>query len=119
METRKIIANPKIPDDLGKMALQRGPLIYCAEWTDNFGKTSNIILNTNTSFTNEYKANLLNGIVVLKSEASAVIIKNEENISTVKQSFIAIPYYSWANRGTGEMMVWFPTRINDVELLTK
>jgi DUF1680 family protein len=57
--------------------------------------------------------------VVLKSEASAVIIKNEENISTVKQSFTAIPYYSWANRGKGEMMVWFPTRINDVELLTK
>ena len=65
MEIRKIVANPKVPDDLGKMALQRGPLIYCAEWVDNFGKTSNIILNTNTSFTNEYKANLLNGIVVL------------------------------------------------------
>jgi DUF1680 family protein len=57
--------------------------------------------------------------VVLKAEASAVIIKNEEDISTVKQSFTAIPYYSWANRGTGEMMVWFPTKINDIELLTK
>ena len=44
MEIRKIVANPKIPDDIGKMALQRGPLIYCAEWVDNFGKTSNIIL---------------------------------------------------------------------------
>ncbi len=119
MEIRKIVANPKVPDDFGKMALQRGPLIYCAEWVDNFGKTSNIILNTNTPFTNEYKADLLNGVVVLKSEASAVIIKNEEDISTVKQSFTAIPYYSWANRGTGEMMVWFPTKVNDVELLTK
>jgi hypothetical protein len=119
MEIRKIVANPKIPDDYGKMALQRGPLIYCAEWVDNFGKTSNIILNANTSFTNEYKANLLNGVVVLKAEASAVNIKNEEDISTVKQSFTAIPYYSWANRGTGEMMIWFPTKVNDVELLTK
>ena len=119
MEIRKIVANPKIPDDIDKMALQRGPLIYCAEWVDNFGKTSNIILNTNTSFTNEYRVDLLNGVVVLKAEASAVIIKNDENISTVKQSFTAIPYYSWANRGTGEMMVWFPTKVNDVELLTK
>jgi DUF1680 family protein len=119
MGIRKIVANPKIPDDIGKIALQRGPLIYCGEWVDNFGKTSNIILNENTSFTNEYQANLLNGVTVLKGEASAVVIKNEEDISTVKQSFTAIPYYSWANRGKGEMMVWFPTRVDDVELLTK
>ncbi|HEX3767322.1 MAG TPA: glycoside hydrolase family 127 protein, partial [Puia sp.] len=119
MEVRKIVANPKIPDDIGKIALQRGPLVYCAEWVDNFGKTSNIILKTNTSFTKEYRENLLNGVVVLKADASAVIIKNEDDISTVKQSFTVIPYYSWANRGNGEMMVWFPTRVDDVELLTK
>ena len=119
MEVRKIVANTKIPDDIGKIALQRGPLVYCGEWVDNFGKTSNIILHTNTRFTNEYNANLLNGVVVLKAEASAVTIKNEEDISTVKQSFTAIPYYSWANRGTGEMMVWFPIKVNDVELLSK
>jgi hypothetical protein len=119
MEVRKIVANSKIPDDIGKIALQRGPLVYCAEWVDNFGKTSNIILKTNTSFTKEYRENLLNGVVVLKADASAVIIKNEDDISTIKQPFTAIPYYSWANRGKGEMMVWFPTRVDDVELLTK
>jgi DUF1680 family protein len=48
-----------------------------------------------------------------------VIIENANSISTVKQKFTAIPYYSWANRGQGEMMVWFPTAIKGIELLTK
>ena len=119
MEIRKVVANEKITDDIGKIALQRGPLIYCAEWVDNHGKTSNIMLPANTAFTSEYRADLLKGIVVLKAEAPAVVIHQEDNISTVKQSFTAIPYYSWANRGKGEMMVWFPTEVKTVELLTQ
>jgi uncharacterized protein len=49
----------------------------------------------------------------------AVIISGTENIATQKQSFTAIPYYSWANRGKGEMTVWFPTQVKDIELLSK
>jgi uncharacterized protein len=49
----------------------------------------------------------------------AVIINNNESISTQKQIFTAIPYYSWANRGKGEMTVWFPTQVKDIELLSK
>jgi DUF1680 family protein len=119
MEIRKVVASEKLTDDIGKVALQRGPLIYCAEWIDNHGKTSNIILPANTNFTSEYRADLLNGVTILKSEAPAVIIQPNDNISTVKQTFTAIPYYSWANRGKGEMMVWFPTEVKDIELLTK
>ena len=117
MEVRRVVANDKIKDTKGKVALQRGPLMYCAEWTDNNGKASNIIIPANTNFTTEYKAELLNGITVLKAEVPAVIINNNENISTVKQSFTAIPYYSWANRGKGEMMIWFPIQIKNMELI--
>ena len=119
MEVRRVVANEKIKDDRGKIALQRGPLMYCAEWTDNNGKTSNIIIPANTNFTTEYKAELLNGVTVLKAEVPAVLISNNENINTVKQQFTAIPYFSWANRGKGEMMVWFPTQIKDIELIAK
>ena len=119
MEVRRVVANEKIKDDRGKIALQRGPLMYCAEWTDNNGKTSNIIIPANTNFTTEYKAELLNGVTVLKAEVPAILINNNENISTVKQPFTAIPYYSWANRGKGEMMVWFPTEIKDIQLIAK
>jgi uncharacterized protein len=119
MEIRKVAANQNITDDIGKIALQRGPLIYCAEWVDNHGKTSNIILPANTKFSSEYRSDVLNGVTILKAEANAVIIQQDNNILTIKQSFTAIPYYSWANRGKGEMMVWFPTEVKDIELLTK
>ena len=56
--------------------------------------------------------------MVLKAEVPAVVV-NENNVSTVKKSFTAIPYYSWANRGKGEMNVWFPSQVKDVELLSK
>lgn len=119
MEVRRVVANENVKDDIGKIALQRGPLIYCAEWPDNNGKTSNIIIPAKTTFTTEFKPELLNGVTVLKSEVPAVVISNNENIATVKQSFTAIPYYSWANRGKGEMMVWFPTQVKDIDLLAK
>jgi DUF1680 family protein len=119
MEVRRVVANENLKDDVGKIALQRGPIIYCGEWVDNNGKTSNIIIPANTSFTNEYKADLLNGITVLKAEVPAVIIKDNESIATAKQLFTAIPYYSWANRGKGEMMVWFPEKIKDVDIIAQ
>ena len=119
MEVRRVVANENLKEDMGKIALQRGPLMYCAEWPDNNGKTSNIIIPASATFTTEFKPTLLNGVTVLKTEVPAVIINGVENISTVKQSFTAIPYYSWANRGKGEMMVWFPTQIKDIDLLAK
>lgn len=117
MEIRKVIANEKVKGDAGKIALQRGPIMYCAEWADNEGKTSNLFIPPATQFNYEYKADLLNGVVILKAEVPAVVIK-DDIINTIKQSFTAIPYYSWANRGKGEMNVWFPQQVKDIILLT-
>jgi DUF1680 family protein len=119
MDIQRVVANEKLTDDIGKIALQRGPLVYCAEWVDNNGKTNNLLVPGNTQFTTEFRPDLLNGVTVLKAEVPAVIIENTNSISTVKQKFTAIPYYSWANRGQGEMMVWFPTAIKGIELLAK
>ena len=119
MEVRRVEANKKVKDDIGKVALQVGPLMYCAEWIDNDGRTSNFILPKATVFSTEFKRDLLNGVTVLKAEVPSVIIdKNGENISTVKRPFTAIPYYAWANRGKGEMMLWFPVMVKDVDLLS-
>lgn len=120
MEVRRVIASEKIKEDAGKVALQRGPIMYCAEWPDNNGKASNIVLPANSSFSSEYKPNMLNGITVLKTEAIAVVTDEKENkVNTVKQPFVAIPYYAWANRGKGEMTVWFPERIKDIEIVSQ
>ena len=56
---------------------------------------------------------------MLKAEVPVVVITGNENIITQKQTITAIPYYSWANRGKGEMTVWFPTQVKDIELLSK
>jgi hypothetical protein len=118
MEIRKVIANSQVKDDIGKLALQRGPLIYCAEWADNNGKTSNIIMPSASTFTLEYKPDLLNGVMTLKSNVPVINISGDgKAISTTQNAFTAIPYYAWAHRGKGEMTVWFPIKIRDIELL--
>ncbi|MDB5128162.1 glycoside hydrolase family 127 protein [Mucilaginibacter sp.] len=120
MDVQRVIANDKLPEDGGKIALQRGPIMYCAEWKDNDGKAANIIVPKTTTCTSEYKADLLNGVTVLKSEVRGVKVdSNGQNISTANKTLTAIPYYSWANRGKGEMTVWFPQQVKYVDLLTQ
>ncbi|MFI5129721.1 MAG: glycoside hydrolase family 127 protein [Chitinophagales bacterium] len=120
MEVRRVIATDKLKEDGGKIALQRGPLVFCAEWPDNNGKASNIVLPQNASFTTEFKPGMLNGITILKSQAIAIVTDEKENkVNTVQQPFVAIPYYAWANRGKGEMTVWFPERIKDIEIVSQ
>jgi uncharacterized protein len=119
MEVRKVIANDKLIDDVGKIALQRGPIMYCAEWLDNNGRACNIILPSAVNFSTEFKAGMLNGITILKTEATVVVTDEKANtITTIKQPFVAIPYYAWANRGKGEMTVWFPQKVKDIEIIT-
>lgn len=119
MEVRNVTADSKLKDDIGKIALQRGPLMYCAEWKDNNGRASNLVLPAGTSFIAAYDPGLLNGVTVLKTQAIAIITDSVANrITTIPQPFIAIPYYAWANRGAGEMTVWFPQRIKDIEIIT-
>jgi DUF1680 family protein len=119
MEVRRVVANEKVKEDAGKVALQRGPLLFCAEWKDNDGKTSNFILPSTAVFTTSFEPGLLNGVEVIKSELPSIVIDSKgESISTVKRSFTAIPYYAWANRGKGEMMLWFPATVKDVDLIS-
>ncbi len=120
METRTVQANAHVRDDRGKVALQRGPLVYCAEWTDNDGKTSNIIVPAGTAFTPVAKPQLLNGITALTATVPVVSIDAATNsISTAPRTLMAIPYYAWANRGKGEMTVWFPAALTGLDLLSQ
>jgi len=120
MDVQRVIATDKLTEDAGKIALQRGPIMYCAEWKDNDGKAANIIIPQNTTFSTAYDANLLNGITILKGDVKTIQVDADgQNISTANKTMTAIPYYSWANRGKGEMTVWFPQQVKYVELITK
>lgn len=118
MEVRKVVSNEHLVENKGKVALQRGPLMYCAEWADNDGRTSNIILPPSSHFLSTFKKDLLGGIIELSSNADKVVVKNSK-VETKSTVLKAIPYYAWANRGKGEMQVWFPEAITDVEFVIK
>jgi DUF1680 family protein len=106
MNVKKVFCNNNVKENIGKSALQRGPIMYCAEWIDNNGTTRDISLPTGSMFKSEY-SDMLNGIVILKSEVNKISEKNS-SMFLEKKHFTAIPYYAWANRGKGEMQVWFP-----------
>lgn len=119
MDVRQVKAIDKVKEDVGKVALQRGPLVYCAEWLDNNGKASNIIMPADAVFSTATSPNTLHGITLIQSKVPVIeIAKDEKSIATMNKTFTAIPYYAWANRGKGEMQVWFPARVKDVEVLT-
>jgi uncharacterized protein len=118
MELRRVVAHAQVKADAGKVALLRGPLVYCAEFPDNNNRTSNLIMPDNATFTTEFQKDLLGGVVVVKSKAFAVNVDaSGTKINTEEQPFIAIPYYARCNRGEGEMRVWFPRKVINVDLL--
>jgi len=98
MTVHRVIANENVQDDRGKVALERGPIVYCAEWVDNGGKPLDLTLADNVILTTEYTPDLLNGVTVITGEALDSAGK--------KHSLTAIPYYAWSHRGPGEMSVW-------------
>lgn len=105
MPVKEVIANKALHGDSNKVALQRGPIMYCGEWKDNAGRVSNVIIPHNSIIRSQYESGLLNGVIVLKAE----VLKTDSIYGNIKKAeFTAIPYCTWANRGKGEMMVWFP-----------
>ncbi len=107
MKIRKVLAHEKVEADRGKFALERGPIVFCAEEIDNSGDVLNFILPKNEDFNYEFNSELLHGIGMIKGKAIAAH-KINGTIKKKEQSFTAIPYYAWAHRGKGKMTVWFP-----------
>ena len=109
-----IEANPKVREDVGKMAVTRGPLVYCLEEADN-GKVLPDLLLDDGEFTEKFEEDLLKGVVTLTTEGKKISSEGWDE-STLYRPFRGnvyddvtlkfVPYYSWANRGEGEMLVW-------------
>jgi DUF1680 family protein len=117
MQTNKVIAREELKQDKGRIAIQRGPVVYCIEGADNSGKAWNVIIPENTKFeTIDYKV-LDESVKALTAEVPVVTVGEDGlSLKTEKKKIIAIPYYTWANRGKNEMQVWLPTKITDVKL---
>ncbi len=111
MPIRQVAANKKVVADQDKIALQRGPIVYCAEWPEHpEGRVLNLVVNPETAFTASYRPDFLDGVTVIKAEVEQSKRTMDHQINVSKATFEAIPYYAWANRGPGEMAVWFGTK---------
>lgn len=109
MPIRRVLSHPEIKDNTGKVALERGPLVYCAEWPDNQGSISNLVLPDDVELQVERRADLFDGVSVIKGQTLALHQgKQEKETITQQLEFTAIPYYAWSHRGQGEMSVWLP-----------
>ena len=104
MPVRRVVANEKVAADRHRVALQRGPIVFCAEWPDNpNGKVRNLVLPNDQALTASFEPDLLNGVEIITGQAA---LAGKDGRSLALQPFKAIPYYAWANRGKGEMAVW-------------
>jgi DUF1680 family protein len=120
MPVRRVVAIDEIKDNHNRVALQRGPLVYCFEFADNDGKAMNIVVPDNIIFSAEFDADLMNGIVVLKGEVPVATVSSDGlEISYARKKATAIPFYSWNNRGQGQMQVWLPRTIAEVRILAE
>ena len=114
MQPRRIVAHELVTADTNRVAIQRGPIVYAAEWPDNpAGKVRNLVLPDTASLTAQFQPDLLGGVVAVKSTATAFSLDAAGRVAKTTQPFTAIPYYAWANRGRGEMIVWLP-RTEDI-----
>ena len=103
MNVRRIVANDNAEDDRGKVALERGPVVFCLEGNDQAdGKVFNKYILNASEITAAYDANLLNGVVTLSGDAKEV--QPDGTIKDVK--FRAIPYSTWNNRSPQQMEIW-------------
>jgi hypothetical protein len=105
MSIHRVVAHEAIEDDLGRVAVERGPLVYCAEGVDNNGHASNLVLEDNVALIAESRLDLLNGLTAITGEAASLRSEAGKVISE-QQKLTLIPYYAWAHRGKGEMEVW-------------
>ena len=108
MEARTVKANPAVEADRGKIAVERGPIVYCAEWPDNDFNIFSVIMNKKPVFNVETKPNLLYGINTIQTDAQSLSYDAQGKLVTKEVKLNLIPYYAWAHRGSGDMAVWLP-----------
>jgi DUF1680 family protein len=108
MPVERVYAHPQVKADVGRVALQRGPVVYCLEGVDNASQVHNLCLPRSKPLTAAFEKDLLGGVVAVRGEALEVSRGEEEKWKARPVSFQAVPYCTWDNRQPGPMVVWLP-----------
>ncbi len=103
MPVERVYADPKVKADVGRVAVRRGPVVYCVEAVDTGGRVANLALPKDGELRAEHRADLLGGVTVIKGRALA---RQREGEREKAVEFQAVPYFAWDDREPGEMAVW-------------
>lgn len=113
MPVRRVYAHPQVKADIGRVAIARGPIIYCFEEVDNGANLDALYLPRNASFNYKFEPDLLGGVGIIISDALKQDVRESPNMlyrdeagTFAKARIRAVPYFAWANRQPGEMLVW-------------
>ncbi len=118
MTVRRVLSHPQIKQNKEKTALQYGPLIYCVEDKDNAGTAYNFIVPDSTDFDVKYQPGLLGGVNQISFQATVFQpAPDKKSIQSDSRIVKAVPYFTWNNRGPGEMQVWLPSTIEAIRLI--
>ena len=117
MPVRTVRAREEVKANESCIALQRGPLVYCVEGSDNRGNAWNLVVADGSTFVAKESKVADEQIVALEGRANALVARGA-TVDSTATPVTAIPYYTWANRGSTDMQVWLPTRITSVKINT-
>ncbi len=119
MEVRQVIADKRVEADKNKIAIERGPVVYCAEWPYSEDKrVLNLLFNPEADFIPGFNDTLLNGVETITTTAQLARYDEGGKVERGEnQKIILIPYYAWNNKGPGEMTVWLPISDSSVRPL--
>ncbi|HRQ73415.1 MAG TPA: glycoside hydrolase family 127 protein [Phycisphaerales bacterium] len=107
MPVRRVVADERIESNRGRVALARGPIVYCVEGADNEGHALHLVLPDDAPLSVQPRRDLLGGIVALTAPARvAYYDEATDSVATREHALTAVPYYAWNHRGPGEMAVW-------------
>lgn len=105
MEVKQVKANINVADDQGKLAVERGPIVYCLEGADLADScVFNKIISPEATFSAQYRSTFLTGAVVLTTTGQR--LEQDNNLTPLQLTLI--PYSMWNNRGANQMAVWIP-----------
>ena len=105
MPIRRVLAHEAVKDNAGRVALERGPVVYCLEGADN-DHVFCLMLPDDAKLVPEHRDDLLGGITVIKGDARLAVKDEDGKTGTTPTGMLAIPYFAWCNRGPNEMNVW-------------
>ena len=112
METRTVRANNKVEADRGKISVERGPLVYCAEHPDNTFDIMGALMNQNPEFSLGKTEIAGTTVQTIVTDAQTLSFDKQGKLQTTDHKLTLIPYYAWCHRGSGKMRVWLPQDLN-------